>query len=176
MIMQTLLGSWDRISGAGTNNASFLSQVVAEAELAHSVMSFNTCYKDTGLFGVYAVAEPHSLNDLAYYTLEAMVRLAHKTSDSEVERAKQQLKSTMLMTLDDTSTKAEDIGRQVLTYGRRLTPAEIFARIDAVDATAVKAAANKFIFDQDLAVAGVGNIHDLPDYQWLRRRTFWVRY
>ena len=80
------------------------------------------------------------------------------------------------MTLDDTSTKAEDIGRQILTYGRRLTPAEIFARIDAVDATAVKAAANKFIFDQDLAVAGVGNIHDLPDYQWLRRRTFWVRY
>ena len=31
MIMQTLLGSWDRISGAGTNNASFLSQVVAES-------------------------------------------------------------------------------------------------------------------------------------------------
>ena len=148
MIMQTLLGSWDRTSGAGNNNASFLSRAAADNELAHSIMSFNTCYKDTGLFGVYAIAEPPRLNDLMYWTLESMVRLVHKTSESEVERAKQMLKATLLMQLDDSSSRAEDIGRQMLTYGRRLSPAEIFARVDAVDAAAVKKAADTFINDQ----------------------------
>ena len=53
MVMQQLLGSWDRTGGAGANQASKLTQTVAEMELAHSVSSFNTCYKDTGLFGTY---------------------------------------------------------------------------------------------------------------------------
>ena len=56
MVMQQLLGSWDRTGGAGANQASKLTQTVAEMELAHSVSSFNTCYKDTGLFGTYIKA------------------------------------------------------------------------------------------------------------------------
>ena len=43
---------------------------------------------------------------------------------------------------------AEDIGRNLLVYGRRLPKAELFARIDAVDASAVKAVANRFLLDQ----------------------------
>ena len=74
MIMQTMLGSWDRTVGAGGNMSSRLCQNVGQKDLAHSLTSFNTCYKDTGLFGVYAVAEPHKLNDLMYHTLHCMVR------------------------------------------------------------------------------------------------------
>lgn len=58
MIANTLLGAWDRSQGGGTNNASKLAQVVAEGNLAHSFQSFNTCYKDTGLWGIYFVTEP----------------------------------------------------------------------------------------------------------------------
>jgi processing peptidase subunit beta len=174
--MQTLLGSWDRTSGAGMNMSSKLGQVVAEKELAHSYMSFNTCYQDTGLFGVYAVADKYKLNDLTWYTMEAMVRLVHKTTDEEVERAKTQLKANMLMQLDGSSPICEDIGRQMLTYGRRMTPAEIFARIDAVDAAAVRATADEVINDKEHALAATGPIHELPDYNFIRRRSYWVRY
>lgn len=176
LVMQTLLGAWDRTSGAGSNMSSKLGQVVAEKELAHSFMTFNTCYQDTGLFGVYSVADKYKLQDLVWYTMEAMVRLVHKTSDEEVERAKTQLKANMLMQLDGSSAICEDIGRQMLTYGRRMTPAEIFARIDAVDATAVRHAANLVINDQDHALAALGPIHELPDYNFIRRRSYWLRY
>mmetsp|Transcript_15413 Transcript_15413/g.17457 ORF Transcript_15413/g.17457 Transcript_15413/m.17457 type:complete len:471 (-) Transcript_15413:177-1589(-) len=175
MVMQTLLGCWDRTSGSGANMASHLCTDVAEKQLAHSVMSFNTCYKDTGLFGVYGVCEPHKLQDLMYYTLESMVGLCHNVTEEEVARARTQLKATMLSQLDGSSQICEDIGRQMLTYGRRMTPAEVFARIDAVDAAAVKAAGKEFISDQDVALAALGNIHELPDYNWLRRRTYWMR-
>ena len=105
-----------------------------------------------------------------------LVRLCHQTSDGEVARAKTQLKTALLGGLDGSTAVCEDIGRQILTYGRRLTPAEIIARIDAVDASAVKAAANAYINDKDVAVAGVGNIHELPDMNWFRRRTYMQKY
>lgn len=174
LVMQTLMGSWERTSSAGANMSSKLGQVVAEKELAHSYMTFNTCYQDTGLFGVYAVADKHKLNDLVWYTMEAMVRMVHKTSDEEVERAKTQLKANILMQLDGSSPICEDIGRQMLTYGRRLTPAEIFARIDAVDAGAVRHTANLIINDKDHALAAHGPIHELPDYNFIRQRSYWL--
>ena len=75
MVMHHLLGTWDRTGGAGANQASKLCQAVADLELAHSVSAFNTCYRETGLFGVYAVAEPHKMQDLMWYTLDNLVRL-----------------------------------------------------------------------------------------------------
>jgi hypothetical protein len=52
---------------------------------------------------------------------------------------------------------AEDIGRNLLVYGRRMPKAELFARIDAVDSATVKAVANRFFLDQDIAIAALGD-------------------
>lgn len=71
---------------------------------------------------------------------------------------------------------AEEIGRHLLVYGRRIPKAELFARIDAVDASVIKAVADRFIYDQDVAIAAQGDLLNLPDYNWFRRRTYWLRY
>jgi processing peptidase subunit beta len=70
MLMQTILGSWDRTSPIGRNGASKLAQDVSEHQCAHSFMTFNTCYKDTGLFGVYLTAPDNKLDDAMWYTLD----------------------------------------------------------------------------------------------------------
>uniref|UniRef100_A0ACD5X2Z0 Uncharacterized protein n=2 Tax=Avena sativa TaxID=4498 RepID=A0ACD5X2Z0_AVESA len=57
MVMQTMLGSWNKSAGGGKHMGSELVQRVAINEIAESIMAFNTNYKDTGLFGVYAVAK-----------------------------------------------------------------------------------------------------------------------
>lgn len=184
MVMQSLLGSWDRTSGAGKNISSSLCKELAREELAHSVMAFNTTYSNSGLFGVYGVSEHTDVEDFLYITLNEMVRMVHKVSDWEVTRAKNQLKTTLAMQLDGTSAVCEDIGRQVLTYGRRLPMEELFARIDAVDASSINKCASTYIDDQDLAFVSLGPKEDpkahppakVPDYNWLRRRTYWLRY
>ncbi len=136
-------------------------------------MTFNICYKDSGLLGVYLVAPDNKLEDAMWHTLENLVSICHNITDAEVERAKTQLKANMLMQLDSYSNICEDIGRQMLTYGRRMSNHETFARIDAITTEDIKATANKYINDEDHALAAVGPINDLPDYNWIRRKTFW---
>lgn len=61
-------------------------------------------------------------------------------------------------------------------YGRRVPKAELFARIDAVTPETIKAVADRFIYDQDIAIAALGDTQNLPDYTYFRRRTYWLRY
>ncbi|KAG8384632.1 hypothetical protein BUALT_Bualt04G0138100 [Buddleja alternifolia] len=176
MVMQSMLGSWNKNAGGGKHMGSELAQRVGINEIAESMMAFNTNYKDTGLFGVYAVAKPDCLDDLAYAIMYEVTKLCYRVSEADVIRARNQLKSSLLLHIDGTSPVFEDIGRQLLTYGRRIPYAELFARIDSVDASTVKRVANRFIFDRDVAITAVGPIQGLPDYNWFRRRTYWLRY
>ncbi|PIN02419.1 Mitochondrial processing peptidase, beta subunit, and related enzymes (insulinase superfamily) [Handroanthus impetiginosus] len=176
MVMQSMLGSWNKNAYGGKHMGSELAQRVGINEIAESMMAFNTNYKDTGLFGVYAAAKPDCLDDLAYAIMYEMTKLCYRVSEADVIRARNQLKSSLLLHIEGTSPVAEDIGRQLLTYGRRIPYAELFARIDAVDASTVKRVANRFIFDKDVAISAVGPIQGLPDYNWFRRRTYWLRY
>jgi processing peptidase subunit beta len=83
---------------------------------------------------------------------------------SQVSRAKAQLKASLLLGLDGTTAVAEDIGRQLVTTGRRNTPKEIEAAVDAVSTADVMRCAKKYLWDKDIAVAAVGRVEGLLDY------------
>ncbi|VFQ66651.1 unnamed protein product [Cuscuta campestris] len=177
MVMQQMLGSWDKSCGGGKHMGSHLVQRVAINDIGESVMAFNMNYKDTGLFGIYAVATRDCLDDLAYSIMYEMCKLCYRVSEDDVIRARNQLKSSLVQQIDGTSSTADEIGRQLITYSRRIPFAELFARIDSVDASTIKRVANRFIFDRDVAIAARGPIQGyLPDYNWFRRRTYWLRY
>jgi processing peptidase subunit beta len=96
------------------------------------------------------------------------MRLCNSVSQAEVERAKAQLKASILLSLDGTTAVAEDIGRQLITTGRRMSPGEIERKIDAITETDVMDWANRYLWDKELAISGVGAIESLFDYQRLR--------
>jgi len=177
MVIQQLLGSWDKgTSGGGVHNSSKMIANIATDDLAHSVSTFNTLYSDTGLFGVYATCEKYGQNELMFEITRAITSLCYNLEQELLDEAKNQLKMSLLSQFDGSTAICEDIGRQMLTYGRRMHPLEALARVDAVDINAVKAAANRFFYDRDHALAAIGPIYELPDYNWIRRHSYWLRY
>ncbi|XP_023376330.1 cytochrome b-c1 complex subunit 1, mitochondrial [Pteropus vampyrus] len=78
--------------------------------------------------------------------------------------------------LASTTTVCEDIGRSLLTYGRRIPLTEWESRIAEVDAHAVREVCSKYFYDQCPAVAALGPIEQLPDYNRIRSGMFWLRF
>jgi len=175
MVANTLIGAWDRSQGGGVNNASNLARHSAEDNLCHSFQSFNTCYKDTGLWGIYFVCDPLQCEDMLFNVQTEWMRLCTMVTEGEVERAKNLLKTNMLLQLDGTTPICEDIGRQMLCYNRRIPLHELEQRIDAVSVTNVRDVAMKYIYDRCPAVAAVGPVENLPEYNRIRSSMYWLR-
>jgi len=169
MVMQSIFGNWDRSLGSSPLLSSRLSHIISSNNLANSYMSFNTSYSDTGLWGIYLVSENlRNLDDLVHFTLKEWARMSVAPTEVEVERAKSQLKAALLLSLDGTTAIAEDIGRQLVTSGRRLTPQQIEEAVDAVTLGEIKRVAKKYLWDKDFALAATGSIEGLLDYNRIR--------
>ncbi|KAI5988987.1 Metalloenzyme, LuxS/M16 peptidase-like protein [Pisolithus albus] len=169
LVMQSIMGNWDRSLGAAPLLSSRLSHIISSNNLANSFMSFSTSYSDTGLWGIYLVSENlMNLDDLAHFTLKEWARMSMSPTNVEVERAKSQLKAGLLLSLDGTTAIAEDIGRQLVTTGRRMTPKQIENAVDAVSVEEIKRVAQKYLWDKDLAIAALGPIEGLLDYNRIR--------
>eukprot|EP00970_Alexandrium_tamarense_P018012 scaffold13220_cov159-Alexandrium_tamarense.AAC.1 len=123
-----------------------------------------------------ATAPDNMLDDLFWYVMPNFVRLAHGVSNEEFARAKLALKTQILSGSDGDIALGEQMAEQIQTIGRVMPLAEMLARVDALTMDDVKAAANDVINDQDHALAAIGGIHELPDYNWIRRHSYMLRY
>jgi processing peptidase subunit beta len=186
LVTQAIVGNWDRAMGQSAYLGSKLSNFVSQNNLANSFMSFSTSYSDTGyvnlkcvkwrtpltydsLWGIYlTTSNLTQIDDLVHFTLREWTRLAMNVSSAEVERAKAQLKASILLALDGTTAVAEDIGRQIITTGRRLSPEEVERVVGAITEKDVMNFAKQRIWDKDVAVSAVGQIEGLLDYNRIR--------
>jgi mitochondrial-processing peptidase subunit beta len=105
---------------------------------------------------------------MVHFTLREWSRLSYSVSEAETERAKSQLKASILLSLDGTTAVAEDIGRQIVTTGRRMDPEEIERVVGAITEKDVMDFARRKLWDQDIAISAVGSIEGLLDYNRIR--------
>lgn len=70
------MGEYDRMRGFGVTAPTRMAEKLSQDEGIESFLSFNTCYKETGICGTYFVATPKSVNDLIETTLDQWVWLA----------------------------------------------------------------------------------------------------
>jgi processing peptidase subunit beta len=169
LVAQAIVGNYDKALGNAPHQGSKLSGIVHKNDLANSYMSFSTSYSDTGLWGIYLVTDKlGSVDDLVHFALREWSRLSSNVSEAEVERAKAQLKASILLSLDGTTAVAEDIGRQIVNTGRRMSPGEIERVIDNITEKDVMEFANRRLWDQDIAISAVGSIEGLFDYARVR--------
>ncbi|KAG9009570.1 hypothetical protein FRB94_011987 [Tulasnella sp. JGI-2019a] len=169
LVLQSIFGNWDRSLGSSPLLSSRLSHLISQNNLANSFMSFSTSYSDTGLWGIYLVSEnTNNLDDLIHFTLKEWTRMSIAPTNVEVERAKSQLKASLLLGLDGTTAIAEDIGRQLVTTGRRFSPKQIEFAVNAVSVEEIQRVAQKYLWDKDFSLAAVGRTEGILDYSRIR--------
>lgn len=175
MVATNILGQWDRAAGFGTSTGVSMAQKCAETGLMNSYMAFHTCYRDTGLWGVYYVADRFNLMDASYIIQHEWMNLCETVTDIEVERAKNQLRTQMLLNMDSTTQVCEDIGRSVLVYGRRIPFHELDKRISEINANDLRYVCSKYIYDKDPVHVGVGPTEGMADLHLVCNRMSWLR-
>ncbi len=141
----------------GGGMSSRLFQEVREIRgLCYSVYAFHAAYADTGMLGVYAGTDAADLPELMRVVVDEIGNAAETLNEAEVNRSKAQMKAGLLMALESSNARAEQLARQIMIYGRPIPLEEVVAKIDAVTVDSARAAGRALIGRSRPAVAVLG--------------------
>ncbi|MBN9412695.1 MAG: insulinase family protein [Candidatus Paracaedimonas acanthamoebae] len=156
------------ILGGGMSSRLF-QEVREKRGLVYEIQSFINGFSDHGIFGIYASANPHEAKDLLPIVCEELLAFPLTMTQKELDRAKAQLKASMMMALESTAARCEQLVQQTLVYGRPLETTEILNFIDRVELEKAKIIASS-IFSQPITFSAIGPTKVLENYESLTRR------
>jgi predicted Zn-dependent peptidase len=141
--------------GGGMSSRLF-QEVREQRGLCYSIYSFHAPYADTGMFGLYAGTDAADVAELMRVVVDEVSAAAETINEAEVARAKAQMKAGLLMALESSSARAEQLARQMFAWGRPIPLDELVARIEAVTVESTRAAGRALIARGRPAVAALG--------------------
>jgi predicted Zn-dependent peptidase len=119
------------ILGGGMSSRLF-QEVREKRGLVYSIYTFSSSYKDSGIFGIYAGTSPKKVKELLPVIHEEISRFSKTLEMSEINRAKAQLKAGLMMSLESTTSRCEQLANHIMIYGRPIPPEEILKKVDVV--------------------------------------------
>ncbi|KAF7347572.1 hypothetical protein MVEN_01513800 [Mycena venus] len=154
--MQVLLGGGGSFSAGGPGKGMYsrlYTHILNHYPQIDHCASFHHIYTDSSLFGLFASFVPYSKGRRSGNTpTQILPHLVHQLSlllytpipAAELERAKNQLKSALMMALESRAVEVEDLGRQVLVHGRQISVLEMTAKIDELKPADIRKVAEKY--------------------------------
>ena len=144
------------ILGGGMSSRLF-QEVREKRGLAYAVYAYHQGYSDAGAVKMYVGSTTGNVEEAARIIAEQLDRIRDETvTEEELQRTKEQLKSSTILAMESTAARMTRIGRSVITGSELLTPEEISARIDAVTAEDVKRLAKDHLKLDNMYLAAVG--------------------
>ncbi|MFH4973642.1 hypothetical protein AB6A40_000351 [Gnathostoma spinigerum] len=166
-VLQTLMGGGGSFSAGGPGKGMYTRlyvDVLNKCHYMYNATAYNQTYKDSGIFYIHASSEPRLIGETARVIVNEFLRLSKGTEAEELERAKTQLKSQLMMNLEMRPVMFEDLVRQVIGHGFRRKPQEYLDKIDAVTNDDIVRFAERMLSTIP-TVVGYGDLAHLPSYQ-----------
>ena len=110
LLLSTLLG--------GGMSSRLFQEVREKRGLVYSIYSFSSPFLDGGLFGIYAGTGESEAEELMPVTLEELRKVQTEVTEAELARARAQVKASLLMSLESTGSRCEQLARQLQVFGR----------------------------------------------------------
>ncbi|EKV05824.1 Mitochondrial processing peptidase alpha subunit, putative [Penicillium digitatum] len=149
--LQTLLGGGGSFSAGGPGKGMYsrlYTNVLNQHGWVESCIAFNHSYTDSGIFGISASCSPTRITEMIEVMCRELQSLTLDTGYSslqaqEVNRAKNQLRSSLLMNLESRMVELEDLGRQVQVHGRKVSVREMCEQIESLTVDDLRRVARK---------------------------------
>ena len=159
--------SWQVLSMAlGGGMSSRLFQTVREKHgLCYSIGSFTAAYKETGMLAIStAVGRDSEEKALALIREEIEKFRQDGITDKELRTARELIKSSIILSLESSSSRMNRLGSGLLLLGKCLTADEIIERYDAVTTESVLALAREKLAPEMMGFSAVGRLAPAEDY------------
>ncbi|SPO25883.1 probable mitochondrial processing peptidase alpha chain precursor [Ustilago trichophora] len=159
--LQILLGGGGSFSAGGPGKGMYSRLYTNVLNQHHSVdycAAFHHCYSDSGLFGISASVHP-SFNASIVHVIARELELCTSSiyqgsvTQAELNRAKNQLKSSLVMALESRLVEVEDLGRQIQAHGKKVSVEEMCQKIDQVDLKTLNRVATRVLRPQKMSVS-----------------------
>src|SRR4051794_4475487 len=146
----------DAIVG-GSASSRLFQEIREKRGMAYSVYSFASQYTDTGQIGLYVGTREENLAECLQIAAEQIVDVvAGNLGKRELERAKENLKGRIMLSLESTSNRMSRLGKALVTGTELLSVERIVKQIDAVTLEDLAGLAADVLAPQRLSAAGIG--------------------
>jgi len=165
-VLNMMMGGGGSFSAGGPGKGMYTrlyTHVLNRHHWMYSATAYNHAYSDSGIFCINASAHPSQLAELVQVLVREIVAITGQISDTELNRAKTQLKSMLLMNLESRPVIFEDVARQVLAQGHRKKPEHFIALIDKVTKEDINRIGSKMISSK-VSLAAIGSLKQLPSF------------
>jgi predicted Zn-dependent peptidase len=157
------------VIGGGMSSRLF-QRVREERGLCYAIQAFSWAFSDTGVFGVAAATEEADLQELVTITVDELSRAVDDVDETEVARARAQLKAGLLMSLESCSVRVEQIARQTLFLGRPVPMEELVERIEQIGAPRVRETLEGLLRGTPPTLTAVGPVERLESASWIAEK------
>jgi len=147
-VLNTLLG--------GGVSSRLFQEIRENRGLAYSVYSYTSMYIDTGLWGVYAGVSKKRIREVAELIIHEMLSLKDTLTEEELDKAKRHLKGNMILGLESTNSRMNNIARQEINFGRYISPDEISKTVEMVSMKQLKELSERLLMKKSLSITAYG--------------------
>ncbi|KAL8175479.1 UNVERIFIED_CONTAM: Cytochrome b-c1 complex subunit 2, mitochondrial, partial [Gekko kuhli] len=161
-VLQHVLGAGPLVKRGNSVTSKLIQGTAKATTQPFHASAFNVNYSDSGLFGIYTITQPSTAGEVIKAAVNQLKTVAQGgLTEEEVTRAKNQLKTALLMSVESSDGLLEEIGSQALASGTYVSPAAVVAKIDAVATADIVNAAKKFVTGKK-AMAASGDLANTP--------------
>jgi predicted Zn-dependent peptidase len=141
----------------GSVSSRLFQEVREKRGLVYSIYSFLSGYSDGGMITVYAATRPNEVDRVVDLVCREVRRIGIKGVErKELERAKIQMKGSLMLSLESSHSRMSKLAKDELTYGRHTSLDNMLAHIDRVGMEQVHNVGNQYFGLDSLAITGLG--------------------
>jgi predicted Zn-dependent peptidase len=151
------------ILGGGMSSRLF-QEVREKRGLCYSIYAFHWGFSDTGIFGVHAATGQGDIEKLVPVIVSELRRAGEDIEEEEVDRARAQYRASLLMSQESAASRASQIARQMLLYGRPVTTEELMERLSLITVERLTDLSQRLFSGPKPTISAVGPIGPLADH------------